>query len=100
MRVTFACDSALKPWLGKVWGFLKYHHPTVTSGQVQWDEALLAVLPQILAARTQSQANTIYLTGYGNDRFYLALSNEAANARSVTVTQNARHVSCEVHKDR
>lgn len=34
--------------LGKVWGFLKYHHPTITSGQLQWDEEFLRALPEIL----------------------------------------------------
>jgi peptidase S41-like protein len=36
---------------GKVWGFLKYHHPAVTAGQRPWDDELLARLPAILAAR-------------------------------------------------
>jgi C-terminal processing protease CtpA/Prc len=37
--------------LGKVWGFLKYHHPAVTSGQRRWDDELFRILPQVLAAR-------------------------------------------------
>lgn len=36
--------------LGKVWGFAKYYHPRITSGQVDWDHELLAVLPDVLAA--------------------------------------------------
>jgi len=36
---------------GKVWGFLKYHHPAVTAGHRQWDDELLTRLPAILAAR-------------------------------------------------
>jgi C-terminal processing protease CtpA/Prc len=35
---------------GKVWGFLKYHHPAVTDGELDWDAALLRVLPDVLAA--------------------------------------------------
>lgn len=23
--------------LGQVWGFLKYHHPTIASGELDWD---------------------------------------------------------------
>tara|TARA_R110002049_G_scaffold23726_33_gene84230 strand:- start:1010 stop:2770 length:1761 start_codon:yes stop_codon:yes gene_type:complete len=30
--------------LGKVWGFLKYYHPTVQSGCIDWDMALLTSL--------------------------------------------------------
>src|SRR5262249_55225411 len=44
--------------LAKVWGFLKYHHPTVTSGQHHWDYELFRVLPNVLAASDQPSANT------------------------------------------
>src|SRR6201997_4936686 len=43
--------------LGRVWGFLKYHHPAVTAGERQGDYDLLRVIPQILAAKSQEQAN-------------------------------------------
>src|SRR5688572_22834094 len=33
--------------LGKVWGFLKYHHPLITAGERHWDYDLLRVLPSI-----------------------------------------------------
>lgn len=36
--------------LGKVWAFLKYHHPYVCSGAVNWDFQLFRVLPAVLAA--------------------------------------------------
>lgn len=36
--------------LGKVWGFLKYHHPLITAGGRQWDYELLRVMPKMLAA--------------------------------------------------
>lgn len=44
--------------LGKVWGFLKYHHPAVTSGRRHWDYDLFRVLPQVLAAGDSVAANT------------------------------------------
>ncbi|HEV7609080.1 MAG TPA: S41 family peptidase [Steroidobacteraceae bacterium] len=37
---------------GKVWGFLKYHHPAVTAGQRHWDFDLLHKLPMLMAARS------------------------------------------------
>jgi C-terminal processing protease CtpA/Prc len=43
--------------LGKVWGFLKYYHPKVTSGERHWDYDLFRVLPKILAARDRAAAN-------------------------------------------
>ena len=47
--------------LGKVWGFLKYHHPRVTSGQVHWDYELFRVLPAVLGARERNEANAALL---------------------------------------
>ena len=43
--------------LGKVWGFLKYHHPAVTSGKLHWDYELLHVLPNVLEQRDMANAN-------------------------------------------
>ncbi len=36
--------------LGQVWGFLKYHHPAITSGSKHWDFELFRMLPDYLAA--------------------------------------------------
>ncbi len=47
--------------LGKVWGFLKYHHPQVTSGKYHWDYQLFRVIPAILAAPDRATANTALL---------------------------------------
>ena len=43
--------------LGRVWGFLKYHHATVAAGKRQWDYDLLQILPTILAAPDRAHAN-------------------------------------------
>lgn len=45
--------------LGRVWGFLKYHHPQITSGQRQWDYDLFRIMPSILAARNHADANAV-----------------------------------------
>ena len=36
--------------LGEVWGFVKYHHPDVTSGRWHWDFELFRIVPEVLAA--------------------------------------------------
>ena len=36
--------------LGKVWGFVKYHHPLIASGRRHWDYELFRVLPKVLTA--------------------------------------------------
>jgi hypothetical protein len=45
--------------LAKVWGFLKYHHPLVTSGQRHWDYELFRLLPRVLAANDATAARSI-----------------------------------------
>jgi hypothetical protein len=42
--------------LGKVWGFVKYHHPRVAAAKLNWDYELFRVLPSVLAARDRRQA--------------------------------------------
>jgi C-terminal processing protease CtpA/Prc len=36
--------------LGKVWGLLKYFHPDVASGAIDWDGVLLAAVPRVKGA--------------------------------------------------
>jgi C-terminal processing protease CtpA/Prc len=45
--------------LGKVWGFLKYHHPLITSGKRHWDYELFRVLPRVLAAADAAAARSV-----------------------------------------
>lgn len=47
--------------LGKVWGFLKYHHPAITAGTQHWDFALLRILPDVIAADRTADVNAILL---------------------------------------
>ena len=42
--------------LGKTWGFLKYHHPVVRQGCVDWDAELLLRIEEIAAARSTNEA--------------------------------------------
>jgi C-terminal processing protease CtpA/Prc len=37
-------------FLAEVWGFVKYHHPRVTGGGVNWDYELFRVMPAVLGA--------------------------------------------------
>jgi C-terminal processing protease CtpA/Prc len=43
--------------LGKVWGFLKYHHPAVTAGKRHWDYDLFRILPRVVAASDRNTGN-------------------------------------------
>jgi C-terminal processing protease CtpA/Prc len=43
----------------KVWGFLKYYHPKVASGKINWDNQLLEKLPRIEKAQTKAAFSLI-----------------------------------------
>src|SRR5258707_3588677 len=45
--------------LARIWGFLKYFHPGVTSGRFHWDYELLRILPSVLAASDTREFNDI-----------------------------------------
>jgi C-terminal processing protease CtpA/Prc len=36
--------------IGNVWGFLKYHHPAIATGDINWDYELFRKMPDILQA--------------------------------------------------
>jgi len=43
--------------LAKVWGLLKYFHPAVTQGTIDWDAALVSEIPRIDSSATKSDFN-------------------------------------------
>ena len=47
--------------LGKLWGFLKYHHPEVAKGNYNWDNELFKILPQYIKADGTTQRDEILL---------------------------------------
>ncbi|MEQ1831548.1 MAG: S41 family peptidase [Candidatus Eisenbacteria bacterium] len=54
--------------LGKVWGFLKYHHPAAVRGQRNWDAELFRVAPAVLRAKDRAAAQRAilaWLSGLG-----------------------------------
>jgi C-terminal processing protease CtpA/Prc len=47
--------------LGKVWGFLKYHHPEIGKGNYNWDYDLFRVLPSFLNVKTTAERDQLLL---------------------------------------
>lgn len=45
--------------LCKVWGFVKYHHPKVVSGSLNWDYELFRVMPKVIEAKDASEVDEI-----------------------------------------
>lgn len=48
--------------LARVWGFLKYYHPKVADGDINWDFELFRILPKVAAAKDKSSLNNILST--------------------------------------
>lgn len=51
--------------LGKLWGFLKYHHPEVGAGNYNWDYELFRMLPAYLNAGSNKQRDKALLAWIG-----------------------------------
>ncbi len=45
--------------LGKVWGFVKYHHPRLASGDLSCDRELLRLIPQVQEARDHDDTRRV-----------------------------------------
>lgn len=47
--------------LCKVWGFLKYYHPAVATGKLDWDQALVDHIKLLTTVNTKEQLNSFYI---------------------------------------
>jgi C-terminal processing protease CtpA/Prc len=47
--------------LGKIWGFLKYHHPEVGKGKYDWDDELFQFLPEFMNVNDARQRDELLL---------------------------------------
>ena len=43
--------------LGKTWGFLKYHHPYIAAGNINWDYQLFRIIPTYINIKTKRERN-------------------------------------------
>ncbi|MCT1526938.1 S41 family peptidase [Sphingobacterium hotanense] len=48
--------------LGKIWGFLKYHHPEIAKGNYNWDYELFRVLPEYLKTKNNKERDKILIS--------------------------------------
>lgn len=48
--------------LGRIWGFLKYHHPTIAQGNYNWDYELFRILPDYLKVQDNKKRDELLLT--------------------------------------
>lgn len=41
----------------KVWGFLKYYHPDIANGKIDWDNELFRIMPRIINSTSKKERN-------------------------------------------
>lgn len=61
IQISFLSDTQTESLykLCKVWGYTKYYHPSVISGDLNWDAELFRVMPKILKSKDFSETNRI-----------------------------------------
>ena len=47
--------------LGRVWGFLKYHHPEIAQGNYNWDYELFRVLPKYFETKNDNERDNFII---------------------------------------
>lgn len=62
--------------LGKVWGFLKYHHPEVAKGNYNFDSCLFNIIPSVIKATNSKERDTLlvqWINKLGDENKYPAV---------------------------
>ena len=52
--------------LGRVWGFLKYHHPAIAKGAYNWDYELFRFLSKYIKVKNEHDRNELLITWINN----------------------------------
>lgn len=47
--------------MGRIWGFLKYHHPQIAKGNYNWDYELFRILPNYMEAQNSDQREDLLI---------------------------------------
>ena len=63
VELSNASDKQIKnlTLLGKIWGFLKYHHPKIAAGEYNWDYELFRIMPEIITDIDNETRNKILI---------------------------------------
>ena len=55
-------DSTILPDTARLWSAAKYTHPQLADGRIDWDQALVAAIPALLAAHSRSDTTRAVAT--------------------------------------
>ncbi len=59
---TYISENQQLEILCKVWGFLKYYHPIVANGQIDWDQQLIKHIPLVISAKNKQELSNLYMS--------------------------------------
>lgn len=45
--------------LCKIWGIMKYYHPDIVSGKINWDQELLEIMPEVIESKSPQETNQL-----------------------------------------
>src|SRR4051812_32657766 len=54
-------DTGKLASLCKVWGMLKYYHPEVATGKMNWDSVLFTKIPIVLNTKNKEELSKVYI---------------------------------------
>ena len=49
-------------WTTKIWGFLKYYHPEVNKGKINWDSELINIIQKLPEAHSKEDLSELYVS--------------------------------------
>jgi C-terminal processing protease CtpA/Prc len=81
--------------LGKIWGFLKYHHPAVCCGNYNWDYELFKIMPLVLKATSAEDRNKIFLRWISSYGEFKTMKAELPKAGSVKMLPDVKWINTE-----
>ena len=71
--------------LGLVWGFLKYYHPNIASGNYNWDFELFRILPQIIKSKSSIERDEFLANWIKNLDEYELLEQEKEEPADIKI---------------
>ncbi|MGM1431260.1 S41 family peptidase [Sphingobacterium lactis] len=73
--------------LGRIWGFLKYHHPDVAKGKFNWDNEFFRLLPTYLTINNKDDLEN-YLLNWINNLGKISICERCKNNNNASLKHN------------
>ena len=71
--------------VGQLWGFLKYHHPVVSEGKLDWDAELIKIIPAVLNVQNEEEWKIILDNWVDSLPAFVAIAKDSIPLSSIKV---------------